>query len=632
MNNYKFQILGLLVIGILFINYCRDRKLPLMSTRIFTIFMIFAASNIVFDGLTVYTITHLDSVPAVLNRFVHQVYIWTLNSLLYCLYFYVLILSENQKRISTKQLILRSIPYGVSVIAIIVAPLRYYVSETAFYSYGLMADTVYICVVIYILMVAGNIIKASNRMNLYKKVLICAGMSVWVIIACIQLYNPEKLLTTIGVVAMVLMVYLSIENPREYVDTEIGCFNRGAFHLMSGEIIAAGSRTYLINVVLEDIEYINNALGYTEADKILTKTARVISRTTSQRIYHSRGNMLSIFSTQSGVAMKIKDLAEDGFFEHQYGVGVCYRPKYHIDIIECPKFASNEEELYEVIDYLNKEYNRTDYITVITEEIINQKKKYKAIEELIEKAVQEKAFDVFYQPIYSNETGAFSSAEALVRLKDNKTLGFISPEIFIPIAEKKGIIGELGNIVFEKVCQFMSSENIHELGVHYIEVNLSGLQVVDKGIVRTLTFYMNKYNIKPEWINLEITETAAINAKDILAENMQKLRDIGCHFSMDDFGTGYSNLSHMANSKFELIKLDKRLIWPCFKENGEDARIILDNCISMLLKLGTKIVAEGVETKEQADLLTQKGVTYLQGYYFSRPICEKDYLVFLKNN
>ena len=102
---------------------------------------------------------------------------------------------------------------------------------------------------------------------------------------------------------------------------------------------------------------------------------------------------------------------------------------------------------------------------------------------------------------------------------------------------------------------------------------------------------------------------------------------------MDDFGTGYSNLAKIAQSNFDMIKLDKSLLWPCFdKFTEKEARIILESSVDMILKLGKDIVAEGVETKEQADYLTGLGVEYLQGYYFSRPIPEGQYLEFLKNN
>ena len=136
--------------------------------------------------------------------------------------------------------------------------------------------------------------------------------------------------------------------------------------------------------------------------------------------------------------------------------------------------------------------------------------------------------------------------------------------------------------------------------------------------------------ISPDCINLEITETATAEASQKLLDNIQLLKGIGCSFSMDDFGTGYSNLSQMAEIDYDLIKIDKSLIWPCFdknieKEKMEKAMVLLSNIITLVQKLDSGIVAEGVETEEMARVLTELNVKYLQGFYFSKPISEKEF-------
>ena len=143
---------------------------------------------------------------------------------------------------------------------------------------------------------------------------------------------------------------------------------------------------------------------------------------------------------------------------------------------------------------------------------------------------------------------------------------------------------------------------------------------VDPSLPAQLSSVMQKYGIEPKFINLEITETASIDGGELLNANMKRLRSLGCHFSMDDFGTGYSNLAQMAKVRFELVKLDKSLIWPAFGENPEEPMVILNSCIAMILQLGSHIVAEGVETQEQAQFLAEHGVHYLQGYFYSKPV------------
>ncbi len=305
---------------------------------------------------------------------------------------------------------------------------------------------------------------------------------------------------------------------------------------------------------------------------------------------------------------------------------------YHLTIIECPKYAKTAYEAYDTLNYSLSEpsLRGSGKIYFINDEIIEKKNYRMAVLDILTRAVQEKAFDVVYQPIYSKTKKRYSSAEALVRLKDTTTVGFISPEYFIPLAEEQGLINELDNIVFEKVCEFAAREKLWQYGIDYIEVNLSGMHSVDQSVVAQLTRIMTKHGVHPGFFNLEITETASIDGGEMLEYNMDRFRKMGCHFSMDDFGTGYSNLAQMARVHFDLVKLDKSLIWPCFGEDPDEPMIILNSCIDMILLLGVKIVAEGVETREQAELLLNKGVEYLQGYLFSKPVNENDFMAKIK--
>ena len=182
----------------------------------------------------------------------------------------------------------------------------------------------------------------------------------------------------------------------------------------------------------------------------------------------------------------------------------------------------------------------------------------------------------------------------------------------------------------------MAENNLRSKGVNHIEVNLSGLQSVDANLPKLMKSLLMKHNIAPDTVNLEITESIAVTSGYMLKKNMDELRKFGFSFSMDDFGTGYSNLSRIAKADFEMIKIDKSLLWPCFKEDGTDgtrnAKILLESMISMLLKIGRQIVVEGIETKEQFEYLESLGITYAQGFYFSKPLCEKDFIKFLEDH
>ena len=200
----------------------------------------------------------------------------------------------------------------------------------------------------------------------------------------------------------------------------------------------------------------------------------------------------------------------------------------------------------------------------------------------------------------------------------DERLGNISPEIFIPIVERNGKIVQLGTMVFEKVCQFMHEQNISNSTIEYIEVNVSVIQCMREDFVDTILSIMDKYEIRPEQINLEITETAEISALTILQENVEKLHAKGISFSLDDYGSGYSTLGYIHQFPFRIIKLDKLMVWDAFET--ERAGITLKHTVGMIKDLNMHIVAEGVETEQQQKRLSVLGCDYLQGWYYSKAV------------
>lgn len=633
---YGVQIVSLAVILTILIGYFQNDRMPLMSTKMFTGFLLLAFFNIIAEFSTLYTITHIETVPPLLNRFCHQLFIGSLDCMSFFLYLYVDIKTRIQRRYGLKQLVIRLLPVSVAFLMVLFGKLEYHIGEDGRYSYGPMAMTVYVSVAVYLSLVIIRLMQQNNRFTQKEKRNLFYGISVWAVIAVFQFFHPAVLISSLGVALMVQFVYISFENPREYLDFEMeNTMNRYAFELMLAELTERKKKFYLVSIVLSNTKLLKNSLGYKEMPQIIKKFSSQLSDYTKETVYHSKDNIISVIlkdEQQYDDLMK-KELQN---MEYQGANGIHIRLKYFVSVLECPLYADSVEEILEVLDFTSSEgkKNETEGILWVNDKTVERKNYLAAVERLVQKAIREDGLEVYYQPIFSSKKKKYVSAEALVRLKDKETLGFISPEIFIPIAEKCGLVRELGNIVFEKVCDFASKNKLWQYGVEYIEVNISGIQSVDEQLPETLTACMQKYGIQPRFINLEITETASVEAGDMLLENMNKLREVGCRFSMDDFGTGYSNFLKMVENKFELIKLDKSLIWPCFEseKRNDDTLVVLNACIDMIRNLGISIVAEGVETMEQMEMLCEKGVAYLQGYYFSKPMPENDYVEFLRVN
>ena len=253
----------------------------------------------------------------------------------------------------------------------------------------------------------------------------------------------------------------------------------------------------------------------------------------------------------------------------------------------------------------------------------------KKIDSIVKHALEEGILEVYYQPIYSPSTGKFSSCEALLRLKDPQ-LGFISPAIFMPIAERNGTILAIDRFVLAAVCEMLSTSDARKYGLEYTEVNLSVVDCIQANLVDNVKSTLNKYQVKPSEINFEVTETYDQGISASMDENIEKLMDIGISFSMDDFGTGYSNIARIAAMPAELFKLDKSIIQSAFE--SETSYMVMINLVKIIKSLGKEIVAEGVETGEQARQLIKLGCDHIQGFFYARPMPKDQFIQFLRDH
>lgn len=297
--------------------------------------------------------------------------------------------------------------------------------------------------------------------------------------------------------------------------------------------------------------------------------------------------------------------------------------------ISVPKDADNKETFIEYIKYFQN-IKKSDKNRIYIEDInLQGRKRRLQVESAIKYALDHNTFEVYYQPIFSFEKKKIISAEALIRLTDS-TIGIIGPDEFIRIAEENCTIIRIGKIVFEKVCKFLSTNDIKALGIDYIEINLSILQCMHADLVTDFKKIMDKYKVDPKQICLEITETATDNTPEMLEKNLEEFQKMGITFALDDYGTGYSNLQKMINFPFSYIKYDKNMIWSAL--TNTKAKIAVDSSMNLIKKLDMKVIAEGIETVEQLEESSKMDCDYIQGYYFSKAIPENDFINFCVAN
>lgn len=232
----------------------------------------------------------------------------------------------------------------------------------------------------------------------------------------------------------------------------------------------------------------------------------------------------------------------------------------------------------------------------------------------LERVLEHNEVEVFLQPIVRSDSRELVGAEALARIR-NEYGAIVPPSLFIPIAERVGLIDEVGAQVFSKVCAFIAEHDLGEMGLQWININLSPLQCVQHDVAERFDAILKQYGVSPELIHLEVTEQSLIDYK--LVENqILQLRDMGFSFALDDYGTGYSNLVRLSDYPFANVKLDMSLVRSYSNERGE----LLPVVVSGLKGIGYTITAEGVETEKIAANLSGIGADYLQGYLFAKPL------------
>jgi EAL domain-containing protein (putative c-di-GMP-specific phosphodiesterase class I) len=465
-----------------------------------------------------------------------------------------------------------------------------------------------------------------KRLRKEDSLAIIIGLVIWALLAFFQFSFRGYQVSGVAMMLMALILFLAMENPKEYYEKNIdGVKNRDAFSYMLVEKFSNKKPFFIISVIFTGKSNVISGAERRELYGLEAEFARLAEQNTAEPAYLSEWNTLSFFTNTPEKVEQFMSLV--GNYRDDRG-----NYKLTFAVLEAPKYVSDADKALQIISYVSTEYIYTQSSPnlVIDDRVIDRMNYRNSIEIIVREAVRDKTFEVYYQPILCVNDGKFKSAEALVRLKRPSSENYISPEDFIPVAEKCGLIQEIDDLVFEKVCSFIARENLQSYGVKTIEVNLSGNEVVDRHTFSRLIRKMEKYHIPPKFINFEITETAYINNDDVFKENVQKLKEIGSSFSMDDFGSGYSNLLELLKMDYVLVKMDKEFIWNCLDLTKPENMRMLEYSIGFLKDYGLHILAEGVETVEQAEILISKGVEYLQGFYYSRPIPENEYIEFLK--
>lgn len=446
----------------------------------------------------------------------------------------------------------------------------------------------------------------------------------------IQFFRPDLLLEMFCTAVGEMLIMLSIMRPEERMDSEVGILSWASYQSDLRNIILSGEHVQILVIRLQNSQELRNYLGDHEYNRFLAEIAegiREIRWKHQHRIefYYERPGTIYLITDEDEpdtVHFGERLLSETSSRIKRYTeMGVRFAPQ--VCLIRCPKDLQTAEEIislghnFHKIDKSKKTTYRADEIVCSRTFAVESR-----IVGILDRAIRQNHIQMLYQPIYDVRSGGFHSAEALARIQDPE-YGTISPGIFIPAAETQGFIIPIGDAVMDQVFRFLSEHDLDELGLDYMEINLSVAQCMESSLPDKIRALQQKYGVDPGRVNLEITETTFGNISEIMVENVNKLIQMGYSFALDDYGIGYSSIQRVNHIPLKLIKLDKSMLDEVSSVNG---RRILEHTMRMMQSIGKQLVAEGAETADEVEILKSMNCDYIQGFYFSRPLPADEFI------
>lgn len=389
----------------------------------------------------------------------------------------------------------------------------------------------------------------------------------------------------------------------------------------------------LVLIDLDEFKIVNDSYGHRFGDKLLFEVSKVL-----MEVFDSSAFLARMGGDEFGIIVSSSDKEElDVLMQKLHSK---FSNPFKIDMIDVyitassgiciyPDDAQNMEEIYQAADtamYNAKKFGKNNF-SFYSAEFKNEAVAYTQMVTNLKQAIQKSELELYFQPQNDVHTGKIIGVEALLRWKHKDAM--IPPDIFIPLAEKSGLIIEIGDFVLKS--GFEKAKSWQERGIltSRLSINISARQLTHLDFIVTLKNMLQESGCEASWIELEITESSVLENPELVISLLEQIRELGFSISMDDFGTGYSSLSYLKNLPIDKLKIDRSFIVNIQDEPKN--QIIVKTVIFLAKELGIHILAEGVETEEEHTFLLQNRIDSIQGYYYSKPLPNDEFEIKLFN-
>ncbi|SEQ08863.1 EAL domain, c-di-GMP-specific phosphodiesterase class I (or its enzymatically inactive variant) [Lachnospiraceae bacterium NE2001] len=558
-------------------------------------------------------------------------------------FFYELCLTDAIKKRKDIQVILFSVPIIFMELLVLSNPLTHLLydhSPSGRFERGPAEYVLYVISAVYIFHTIACIFRFWNAMTFKKRLSLICFLGVVLLGLVVQLVYPDIRCELFAEALGILGIMLLMENEDDRIEAVTGIYNRRGLEIDLDMTIKLGLHCDILSLRITDVGTSLRSIGLTNINNLTNDIAEYL-KTKIQRFYiynidpsqfiillgdreqeENQRRYRKLFRNYEPM-VSIDELAEDILerFKGNWNMG---KTKTSLNpVIIKANIPENFKTVEEVFFFIDSPLPKKLDKQVLDKDDLGYLLRRTEVENAIHRGMAGGGFEVYYQPVYELNSKKLYGAEALLRLHD-KELGPVFPDEFIPVIEQMGLIDDVDNMVLGKVCEFIESGIPTNAGMQTLNVNLSMIQCMQKGFVNRINQIVDGYSIDKHMITFEITESVGADDYMKLGEIITELKGSGYQFAMDDYGTGYSNIQSIFSLDFDVVKIDKSILWAA--EKGELGMTILTNSINMIRQMKKKIVVEGVETESQIHLLEQLGVDYQQGFYFSKPIPKEDFI------
>lgn len=417
-----------------------------------------------------------------------------------------------------------------------------------------------------------------------------------------------------------------------YTDNLTKIKNQVAFENRAIEILhnASNKEYVLLNIDIDNFKYINDTHGYEYGDKVLIIVAAALSKTFNIKETCARigsDNFVILAKYRDSLLEDIREMLTNAIIS-ELDMNVTQTISYCIGAYLVEIDNLGYKSINSIMDKANiaHKVSKTRGISSTVwynENLLKQLQMENSIYNYMYKAIENEEFHMYLQPKFQISSLNVVSAEALVRWFSPE-LGFLSPDEFIPLFEKSGFIIELDFYMLKKACSFVKKTFMKKNQYTYpIAVNFSRVTIYQNSFYQRFLDTVKEYEIPFKYIEIEVTESAFNEISQPVISILEELKKLGFLISMDDFGSGYSSLSLLCSLSINGLKLDKSLLKETF--NREKVYSIIQCIIEMSHRIGMSVVCEGIETKKDLEFLNTVKCDVGQGFYFSKPIEEKEF-------